>query len=143
MLPGGWIPQLVRERHLSGTGQASLVLDLALYTPALFAACSGEPPVRRYEGPIDGWGGLKYVSDASLDRMTLALEQTKHPILDKVSRGVWTLQTTKTKPQEFPDWVNTKSFPFTIAKITRIHLLLFFGLLIYQKMSVILFRLQA
>lgn len=71
-----------------------------------------------YNGPMDRLSGLEYVPRNSLTEMTTALENTGHPILDKIAKGIRVLYSANIKPREFPEWIDEYSFPFTFVQDT-------------------------
>lgn len=73
-------------------------------------------PAKKYDGPIDAFKGLEYVSTNSILELTESLENTKHPFLGKIAQGVCGLLAAKTKPAEFPGCIDEGSFPFTFVQ---------------------------
>jgi len=118
-----------RRKMFKTAARTSIAVELALFAPSLLAACTSNPdtvvptkvesripPVLRYEGPINPFKELEYTSEASISRLTNALIVTGHPFLDKVAKGIKSLHGVNIRPDEFPDWVDERSFPFAIVQ---------------------------
>lgn len=75
-----------------------------------------EQSSKKYNGPIDAFKGLEYVSENSLLEMVNTLEDTRHPFLDKIAQGLKILHSVPIRPQEFPEWIDEESFPFVFVQ---------------------------
>lgn len=73
-------------------------------------------PQTEYKGPIDKFQGLEYLPRNSLSELLRTLENMGHPILDKVAQGIKVLSEARTRPQEFPDWIDEGGFPFPFVQ---------------------------
>lgn len=81
----------------------------------------GEQAESKYDGPINAFKGLEYVPRNSILKMTETLENSGHPILGKIAKGVRILHNAQTRPQEFPEWIDERSFPFAVVQDNSNH----------------------